>query len=88
MANLTKKFGHRVYDLYAEYRTKVSAEHGARVARNKGFERVRVVKTGRTPARMDMEDYPWAVYVDVRSLNNPEQPAYQKGGVVHTRRIK
>lgn len=84
----TKRIGHHTYDLYGEYRTKNTAVFGASAARNYGFARVRVIKTGTTPARMDREDYPYAVYVDVRSLKNPEQSAYQKGGVVHTRRIK
>jgi hypothetical protein len=77
----TKRFGKHTYDLYSEYRTKITAENGARQARKKGFARVRVVQTGKLPVRMDREDYPWAVYVDVKSLKGSINEAALKAWV-------
>ena len=81
MATATKRFGGHTYQLYGEYRTKTTAEHGARAARKYGFERVRIVKTGSTPAKMDREDYPYAVYADVKSLKGGFNERASKGWV-------
>ena len=81
MPPATKRFGKHTYQLYGEYRTKTGAEHGARVARNYGFERVRVIKIGATPAKFDREDYPWAVYADVKSLKGGFNERASKGWV-------
>ena len=82
---ITKKFGHHVYDLYARYPTEWQAKKGAIEAR-KSFSRVRIHHNVIKETRKGLNE--WFVFADVRSLKDPEQPAYQKGGVVHSRRIR
>ena len=81
--NIVKKFGHHVYDLYARYPTKWQAEQGAKEAR-KIFARVRVHHNVIRGVALNE----WFVFVHTLSMKNAFQPAYHKGGVVHTRRIK
>jgi hypothetical protein len=81
----TKKFGSHTYDLYSQHTTLSDAKKDMKKAREYGFTRVRYTKTEKLYPGIQIFYFVWA---DVKSLKNPEQPAYQKGGVVHTRRIK
>lgn len=80
MSNLTHRFGKHVYDFYSRHTNKQAAEKDLAIAR-KSFSGARIAKSG------DVH-YPWYVFADVKSLKNPEQPAYHKGGVVHTRKVR
>jgi len=79
-----KKFGKHTYDLWANARNQTSANKEAKKAKEAGFARVRYTVTSGYPQSTNL----YWIWVDVKSLKDAEQPAYHKGGVVHTRRIK
>jgi hypothetical protein len=79
-----KRFGKHTYTLYSKTRTLTDARKEIRKAKEYGFERVKHSVTSGYPQSTNL----YSIWVDVRSLKNPEQPAYQKGGIIHTRRIR
>ena len=79
-----KKFGKHTYTLWANARNQTAAKKEMIRAKEHGFSRVRHTVTSGLPQSTNL----YWIWVDVRSLKDPEQPAYHKGGVVHTRRIR
>jgi len=80
----TKKFGKHTYQLWGTERPLTAARSEIKKAKEYGFERVRHTVSSGRPQSTNL----YKIWADVRSLKDPEQPAYQNGGVVHTRRIE